>query len=67
MRGKAILAILGIVLVGIATIIQMIVDWYQSEAQGIPMSNTIKLLVLFAGILSLLAVLISLKGVRLHA
>jgi len=65
MKGKALLALIGIALVGIATIVQMIVDWYQSYAMGVPMPNIIKALVLFAGILSLIAVIISLKsGVR---
>ncbi len=66
---KGLLAVIGIALVGIATIIQMIVDWYQSYAQGIPMPRAIQALVLLAGFLSLLAVILSLKGtgVRLHA
>lgn len=65
MRGRALLALLGVALVGIATVIQMVVDWYQSYAYGIPMPNTIRFLVLLAGFLSLLAVLISLSsGVR---
>ena len=59
---RATLAILGVILVGIATIIQMVVDWYQSYAYGIPMPNKIKFLVLLAGFLSLLAVIISLKS-----
>ena len=60
--GKATLALVGIVLVGVATVIQMIVDWYQTYAYGIPMPTVIKLLVLLAGFLSLLAVIISLKS-----
>jgi len=60
--GKATLALIGIMLVGAATVIQMIVDWYQSYAYGIPMPNTIKFLVIVAGVLSLLAVIISLKS-----
>ena len=68
MRGKALLAIIGVALVGIATVIQMIVDWYQSYAQGVPMPRTIQALVLLAGALSLFAVIISLRsGVRPHA
>ncbi|RLG89931.1 MAG: hypothetical protein DRO36_06940 [Candidatus Hecatellales archaeon] len=67
--GKAVLAIIGVALVGIATVIQMIVDWYQSYAQGVPMPRTIQALVLLAGALSLLAVVLSIKGsgVRPHA
>ena len=70
MRGsKAVLAIIGVALVGVATVIQMVVDWYQSYARGVPMPRTIQLLVLLAGALSLLAVVLSIKGsgVRPHA
>ena len=59
---KTFLALLGVFLVGVATIIQMIVDYYQSYAQGIPTPNMIKALVLLAGALSLIAVVISLKA-----
>ena len=51
--GKAILAGLGVLFVGMATLLQMVIDWYQSEAQGVPMPSTLKLLVLLAGALTL--------------
>ena len=57
---KAKLALVGVGLVGAATVIQMIVDWYQSYAQGIPMPTIIKLLVIVAGVLALSATSISL-------
>ena len=56
---KTILAIIGVVLVALATLIQMVVDWYQTYAYGIPMPNTIKLLVIFAGLLTLGALALS--------
>jgi len=56
---KAKLAAIAIFLVAVATVIQMIVDWYQSYAQGIPMPNRVKALVLAAGALSLLAAIFS--------
>jgi len=67
-KSKALLAIIGVALVGIATVIQMVVDWYQSYAYGIPMPKVIQALVLLAGFLSILAVILSLRsGVRPHA
>ena len=59
---KASLALVGIMLVGLATVLQMIIDWYQSYAYGIPMPKTIQALVVLAGLLSLIAVVISLKS-----
>jgi len=59
---KAVLALIGVILVGAATIIQMIVDWYQSYAYGIPTPTLVKALILLAGGLSLLAVIISIKA-----
>ncbi|MCD6300892.1 MAG: hypothetical protein J7L82_02355 [Staphylothermus sp.] len=61
-KGRAFLAILGVILVAIATLIQMIVDWYQSYAAGIPYPTTIKLLVLAAGVLTFIALFISLRA-----
>lgn len=61
-KGKAFLAILGVVLVALATLLQMIVDWYQSYAMGIPYPTTIKLLVIVAGVLTLIALFISLAA-----
>ena len=58
--GKAILAGLGVLFVGLATLIQMVVDWEQSEAQGVPMPSTLKLLVLAAGALTLGSIAIGL-------
>ena len=57
---KTALALTGVVLVALATLLQMIIDWYQSYAYGIPMPNKIKLLVILAGILTLIALIISL-------
>jgi len=61
-KGKALLALIGVVLVALATLIQMIVDWYQSYAYGIPMSNVVKALVIAAGVLTLIALVISIKA-----
>ena len=57
---KTALALVGVVLVALATLLQMIIDWYQSYAYGIPMPNRIKILVIIAGILTLVALIISL-------
>ena len=62
--GKLGLAFLGILFVGLATFLQMVVDWYQSEAQGIPMPNTLKFLVVAATVLTLLAIWLGFKGQR---
>ena len=62
--GKAALALLGVGLVAAATLLQMIIDWYQSEALGVPMPNTLKFLVLGAGALTLLALVISVYSRR---
>lgn len=59
---KVSLALIGIMLVGLATVLQMIIDWYQSYAYGVPMPKTIQALVVLAGLLSLIAVVISLKS-----
>ncbi len=61
-KGKAFMAIIGVVLVAIAILLQMIVDWYQSYASGIPCPTTIKLLVIASGALTLLALFISLAA-----
>ena len=57
---RAVLAGLGVLFVGLATLIQMVVDWEQSEAQGVPMPSTLKLLVLAAGLLTLASIAIGL-------
>ena len=57
--GRAALALIGVGLVAAATLLQMVIDWYQSEAMGVPMPNTLKLLVLGAGALTILALIIS--------
>jgi len=54
--GRAVVAGIGVLFVAIATLIQMVIDWYQSEAQGVPMPSTLKLLVLLAGGLTLAGV-----------
>ena len=51
---------LGIALVAGATVLQMIIDWYQSEAQGVPMPTVLKVLVLLAGLMALLSAIIGL-------
>ena len=56
---KSILALVGVALVGAATVLQMMVDWYQSYAEGIPMPKVIQALTVFAGCLALLSVIIS--------
>ena len=61
---RAVLAGLGVLFVGLATLIQMIVDWEQSEAQGVPMPSTLKLLVLAAGLLTLASIAIGLYASR---
>ncbi len=62
---KGLLAVIGVGLVAAATLIQMIVDWYQTYAYGIPMPNIVKILILAAGGLTLLALIISLKGSKI--
>lgn len=57
-RGRAALALVGLGLVGAATVLQMAVDWYQSYAYGIPMPNVVKALVIVAGLLALVATVI---------
>ncbi len=64
--GKLGLAFLGILFVGLATFLQMVVDWYQSEAQGIPMPNTLKILVIAATVLTLLAIWLGFRGQRVR-
>ncbi len=61
---KSVLALIGVALVGAATIIQMTVDWYQSYAEGIPMPRVIQALTIVAGLLALLSVIITLLGGR---
>ena len=56
---KTVLALVGVVLVALATLVQMLVDWYQTYAYGIPMPNVIKILVIFAGLLTLAALALS--------
>ena len=56
---KVILATLGVALVAIATLIQMTVDWFQSDAMGIAFPMKLKLLTLTAGGLTLLALILS--------
>ncbi len=51
---------LGIALVAGATILQMFVDWYQSEAQGVPMPTILKVLIILAGAMTLLSLIIGL-------
>lgn len=59
MAGKAGIALTGMILVGAATILQMFVDWHQqSVSQSV--DPKVKLAILGAGFLSLLAVLIGL-------
>ena len=61
--GRAGLALLGMVLVGLATLLQMFVDWHQqSVSQSV--DPKVKLAILGAGALSLLAVLIGLAASR---
>ena len=62
--GRAALALIGVGLVAAATLLQMIIDWYQSEAMGVPMPNTLKLLVLGAGALTIIALIISVYSRR---
>ncbi len=62
--GKAALALLATGLVAAATLLQMIIDWYQTEAQGVPMPGVIKMLILGAGALTLLALIVSVAAQR---
>jgi len=64
--GKLNLAFLGVLFVGLATFIQMIVDWYQSEAYGISYPILLKILVIAATVLTLLAIWLGFKGQRVR-
>lgn len=61
---KAGLALIGVGLVALATLLQMVIDWYQSEAQGVPYPGWLKLLVIGAGLLTLTALIISVYSRR---
>mgnify|MGYP000507014911 CR=1 FL=1 len=61
---KTSLALLGVLLIGIATVLQMIIDWYQSYAYGIPMPRVIQGLVLLAGLLALTGAILGAKGTQ---
>lgn len=61
---KVKIAALAIFLVAVATVIQMLVDWYQSYAYGIPMPGRVKAMVIVAGLLSLAAAALSLASKR---
>ncbi len=62
--GRAALALIGVGLVAAATLLQMIIDWYQSEAVGVPYPGWLKLLVLGAGALTIIALIISVYSRR---
>lgn len=59
---KALLATIGVALVATATLIQMTVDWFQSDAMGITFPTKLKLLTLTAGGLTFLALILSIMN-----
>ena len=58
----AVVAFISILLIAAATLIRTVVDIYQTEAQGIPMPTTLKLMVLAAGALTIAALYISVRA-----
>lgn len=48
-----------ILCVALATLIQMVIDWYQSDAYGIPFPFWLKVLTVIAAVLTLIAVFMS--------
>jgi len=59
---KSFIALLGVILIAVATLMQMMVDWYQSYALGVPQPSLVKFLVVAAGILTFLALILSLMA-----
>ena len=62
--GKMNLAFIGIFLVGLATLLQMFVDYYQSEAQGVPMPRILQYTTIGIAVITLIAIYISLKSTK---
>jgi len=56
---RAFLAMLGVALVAMATLIQIVIDWYQSDAMGVAYPFRLKLLTLVVGILTFMALILS--------
>ncbi len=56
--GKASLILIGIVLL-ISTLMHIVVNWYQSYAEGTPYADRLRILILIAGALSILAIVLT--------
>ena len=64
--GRLNLAFLGIFLVGLATLLQMVVDYFQSEAYGVPASRLLQYVTVGIAVMTLVAIFISLKAQRIR-
>ena len=57
------MTLFGLILVGVATVLQMLVDWHQ-QSESTEWDPRVKAMILGAGALSLLAVLVGLLAAR---
>ncbi len=61
--GKAALVLIGIILL-ISTAMHIIVSWYQSYAVGTPHADKLRILILIAGALAILAIVLTISRGR---
>ncbi len=64
--GKALIALIALILLALSTLLQIVYDWYQSYAYGVPHADRTRILVVVAGVLALLALVLTIvsKGGR---
>ncbi len=59
---RSVIAVVAVVLLALSTLLQIVYDWFQSYAHGIPYADRTRLLVVVAGALTILAIVLTIIG-----